>query len=57
MNGIHVSSEILAIIVAVATIVVTMIIFLISRRRRRGKIVTLVGLCDSGKTLLLSRVS
>ena len=59
MNGIpvHVSNEVLAIIVTVATIIVTTIIFLISRRRRRGKIVTLVGLCDSGKTLLLSRVS
>ena len=53
----NVSSEVLAIIVTVATIIVTTIIFLISRRRRRGKIVTLVGLCDSGKTLLLSRVS
>ena len=57
MNGLHISSEVLAIIVTIATVIVTTIIFLINRRRRRGKVVTLVGLCDSGKTLLLSRVS
>ena len=57
MDGLHVSSEVLAIIVTLATVLVTTIIFLISRRRRRGKVVTLVGLCDAGKTLLLYRVS
>ena len=53
----NVNSEALGIIVAVATVIVTVIVFLISRRRKRGKVVALVGLCDSGKTLLLSRVS
>ena len=53
----NVSSEVLGVIVAVATVIVTVIVFLISRRRKRGKVVALVGLCDSGKTLLLSRVS
>lgn len=56
MGDLHISTEVLAVIAAIATVVVTMVIFLISRRRKRGKVVTLVGLCEAGKTLLLSRV-
>lgn len=56
MNGLNISTELLAVIITVASIIVTTIILLISRRRKRGKVVTLIGLCDAGKTLLLSRV-
>ena len=56
MSGLHISTEVLAIIATVATVIVATILLLISRRRKRGKVVTLVGLCEAGKTLLLSRV-
>lgn len=56
IGGLRISTEVLAVIATVATIIVTMIIFLISRRRKRGRVVTLVGLCEAGKTLLFSRV-
>lgn len=55
-TGLDISTEVLAVVIAVVTILFTTIIFLISRRRKRGKVVALVGLCDAGKTLLLSRV-
>ena len=50
------SIEELSIIFAIITLVLTTIIILFSRHRKRGKFVTLIGLCDAGKTLLLSRV-
>ena len=56
MSGLHISTEVLAIIATVATVIVATILLLISRRRKRGQVVTLVGLCEAGKTLLLSRV-
>lgn len=56
MGGLHISTEVIAIIATVATVIVATILLLISRRRKRGKVATLVGLCEAGKTLLLSRV-
>jgi len=56
MNSVGISTEVLAVVITLATVIVTSIILLIRRRRKRGKVVTLIGLCDAGKTLLLSRV-
>ncbi|XP_065891244.1 signal recognition particle receptor subunit beta-like isoform X2 [Dysidea avara] len=56
MDGLDISTEFLAVIVAVIIVLSTLAIFLLVKRRKRGNVITLVGLCDAGKTLLFTRL-
>ncbi|XP_012282585.1 signal recognition particle receptor subunit beta [Orussus abietinus] len=49
-------SQFMGIIAAIIAIIVTLVLFALWRRRGLGNTVLLVGLCDSGKTLLFARL-